>query len=92
MLDRKLSLPTVSGLRSYPSSIVAKKYLEIKNWDKVKEYAKEEDIYQTIREGTFNKYFRQTKYFLSSLNGDEINIVANGAEKDRLALLWLGFC
>lgn len=92
MGDSKAALPTVTGLRPYQASLLAKKYLEVGDWLNVKDYAYKENVFETSRKSTSDRYSNHLVKILSSLDGKQLGIVADGVEKDRLAMLWLGFC
>lgn len=92
MEKAKVALPTVSGLRSYQSSILAGKYIEIKDWLQVKTYAYTENIFEASRKSTSDRYSHHLVKILSSLDDKQLEVVAFGSETDRLAMLWLGFC
>ncbi len=88
----KAILPTVTGLRSYQASQFARKYLEVGNWPSVREYAYKANVFDTSRKSTSDRYSQHLVRILSPLTDDQLGIVANGSECDRLAMLWLGFC
>lgn len=92
MGDSKAALPTVTGLRPYQASLLAKKYLEVRDWLNVKDYAYKENIFETSRKSTSDRYSHHLVKILSSLDEKQLEIVADGNEKDRLAMLWFGFC
>ena len=92
MEEAKATLPTITGLRPYQASLFAEKYLEYGSWLSVKTFAYEDNVFDTSRKNTSNRYSNHLIKILSSLDNDQIRIVASGCDKDRLAMLWLGFC
>ncbi len=92
MEEVKAVLPTVSGLRPYQAGILAKKYRETENWGDVKVYAYSENIFEISRKSTSDRYSHHLVKILSSLDEKQLEVVAEGSDKDRRALLWLGFC
>ena len=88
----KAVLPTISGLRPYQASLLAGKYIETGDWMKTKVYAYEENIFETSRKSTCDRYSSHFVKVLSSLDEKQLEVVDHGNDKDRLAILWLGFC
>lgn len=92
MSETKATLPTVSGLRPYQAGLLAEKYRETGNWLEVKAYAYSDNIFETTRKSTSDRYSHHLVKILSSLNDSQLEVVADGRDKDKRALLWLGFC
>lgn len=92
MEEVKAVLPTVSGLRPYQTGLLAKKYRETGNWGDVKVYAYSENIFESSRKSTSDRYSHHLVKILSSLDEKQLEVVAEGSDKDRRTLLWLGFC
>ncbi len=92
MSEIKAALPTVSGLRPYQAGLLASRYIETANWLEVKTYAYEENIFETSRKSTSDRYSHHLVKILASLDEKQIEVVAEGSDKDRRAFLWLGFC
>ncbi len=92
MRDTQAVLPTVSGLRPYQAGLLAGKYRETGDWMEVKKYAYEENIFETSRKSTSDRYSSHLVKILSELDEKQLEVVALGSEKDKEALLWFGFC
>ncbi len=92
MSEIKAVLPTVSGLRPYQSGLLAAKYRETADWLSVKAYAYEENIFETSRKSTSDRYSHHLVKILATLDDKQLEVVADGSDRDRRALLWLGFC
>ena len=92
MNNTKAVLPTISGLRPYQSGLLAEKYIETEDWLQTKSYAYEQNIFETSRKSTCDRYAHHFVKILSNLNKGQLEVVANGSDKDRKAILWLGFC
>lgn len=92
MESNKVLLPTVTGLRSYQASIMAKKYLETEDWEEVRLSSNNDNIFDASRSSTSNRYVHNMIKLMKNLNKDQLEVIATGEEKDRLTFLWLGFC
>ena len=92
MWEAKATLPTVTGLRPYQACLLVKKYLDTGAWLDVKDYAYKENVFETSRKSTSDRYSHHLVKMLSTLDEKQLGVVADGNEKDRLAMLWLGFC
>lgn len=92
MGEIKAVLPTLTGLKPYQASLLAKKYLEVGDWINVRDYAYKENVFETSRKSTSDRYSHHLVKILSSLDAKQLEIVAEGSEKNRLAILWMGFC
>lgn len=92
MSEMKAVLPTVTGLRPYQAGLLAKKYRETGNWGDTKAYAYSENIFEASRKSTSDRYFHHLVKILSSLDEKQLEVVAEGSDKDKRSLLWLGFC
>ena len=87
-----MALPTVSGLRPYQAKIFSCKYLENHSWQEIREFAFKENLFETLRQATSDRYYHNMVKILSKLELSQLQVVADDNEKDRLAMLWLGFC
>ncbi len=92
MTNEKMALPTVSGLRPYQAKIFSCKYLENHSWQEIREFAFKENLFETSRQATSDRYYHNMVKILSKLELSQLQVVADDNEKDRLAMLWLGFC
>lgn len=88
----KISLPTVNGLRLYQSSLMATQYLKIGNWPAVRSWAVNENIFDSNRTDTSNRYASHVVKMISTLTPDQLHILSEGDSSEQLAMLWLGFC
>lgn len=88
----KISLPTVTGLRLYQSSLMATQYLKTENWSAVRNWAVNENIFDSSRKDTSNRYASHVIKMISNLTLDQIHILSEGDSSEQLAMLWLGFC
>lgn len=92
MKETQAVLPTILGLKPYQAGLIAGKYRETGSWQECKRYAYEENIFEASRKSTSDRYFNNASKILSSLKEKQLETVALGSDKDRRALLWLGFC
>ena len=88
----KVSLPTMSGLKASQSVTMARWYIGNKNWSEVRQRAIAENIFDSSRESTSNRYAANLIKIMSSLNDEQMGIVADGDDSEVLSFLWLGFC
>lgn len=88
----KISLPTVTGLRLFQSSLMANQYLKIGNWPAVRSWAVNENIFDSSRTDTSNRYASHVVKMISTLTQSQLNILSEGDSSEQLAMLWLGFC
>lgn len=88
----KTSLPTVSGLRQYYSSIIAAKNAECNDWAKTRSWAIEENIFDAARIKTTIRYVSHLIKMIGTLSDEQLSILVDGDDSEQIAMLWLGFC
>jgi hypothetical protein len=83
---------TTGGLLCHESEKVARLYLELGNWTAVRERALEIGLMQARMQSSAKRIYREVSARLQTLRDDEIKLLVNGSELQRIHLLWLAIC
>ncbi len=69
--------------------IIAKEYDRLKDWKKVEQSIKENNLLMKIKESTFKREFVEIKKRLSTLNPSQLNLLINGDLDETKAMIFL---
>ena len=83
---------TSGGLLCNASEKVAHLYLELGNWDHVRERALETGLMQTRLQSSAKRIYREISARLQTLTKDEIELFVHGSNLQRNHMLWLAVC
>lgn len=83
---------TTGGLLSQESEKVGSLYLELGDWILVRNRALELGLMQTRMQSSAKRIYREVSARLQTLTDDEIELLVNGSDRQRIDLLWLAVC
>jgi hypothetical protein len=86
-----LSFTTGAALLS-ETLIVAKLYLELDNWEKVKEKVLTENSLQARTSSTLRKLYGEVSRRLKHMSDEEIQYMVNADHREQELLIWLAIC
>jgi len=83
---------TTGGLLSQESEKVASLYLGLGDWVLVRDRALEIGLMQTRMLSSAKRIYREVSARLQTLTDDEIELLVNGSDRQRMDILWLAIC
>ncbi|MGK7914228.1 MAG: DUF1819 family protein [Prochloraceae cyanobacterium] len=83
---------TTGGLLYQESVKFAALFIELGDWDRVRELAIEQNLFQTRTEKASVRLCREICSRLKTLGEKEINMLVDGIVKDKGYILWLALC
>jgi len=83
---------TTGGLLSQESERVASLYLELGDWVLVRDRALEIGLMQTRMLSSAKRIYREVSARLQTLTDNEIELLVNGSDRQRMDMLWLAIC
>ncbi len=91
-MNNKISLPTISGLAINPASWLAKRYLEIKNFESCRREAMENNLMKIEKRASSARYLAYIMKLLRTLDDRELELLASSNANTQRAMMWLAFC
>lgn len=91
-MSSRLSLPTVSGLETYPASRLTKRYMECGDWNLCRIEALEGNLMRMDKTASAARYIRYIAKLLAMLTNEELILFVDSDMEGQKALLWLAFC
>ncbi len=83
---------TTGGLFHLESVQLAMLYLDIEDWDAVREKVIAENILQSRTVNTLKRVCREIISRLKTLNSDELHFFVQATRQEQIHLLWLAIC
>lgn len=83
---------TSGNLLEREAAVLAPLYLELRDWEKVRDLAVEENLLQARTRSTGVRYVRETIKRLSMLTDHETELLAEVTASERCHLMWLAAC
>jgi hypothetical protein len=83
---------TTGGLFSQESVNMAALYLEMRDWDKVREKAVSENLLQARTSSSLQRVCREVVSRLETLRGAELELLVDAAPREQGYLLWIAVC
>lgn len=93
MADLKYNMSfTAGGLFLLESIPVAEAYLQLKNWEKVKELVLAENTIQSKTNASLVRFNREIVSRLQLLTDEQIKLLVDGSFGERKLILWVAIC
>lgn len=93
MSKTKYSTSFTVGALFYQESIkIAKRYVDLKEWNLVRNEVMETNLLQTRTQNTSKKLYFEICSRLKLLSKEELQILVNGSNQEQLCILWLAVC
>ncbi len=93
MRSYKYSLSFTTGAALLSETLtVAKLYLELDNWEKVKEKVLTENSLQARTSSTLRKLYGEVSRRLKHMSDEEIQYMVNADHREQELLIWLAVC
>lgn len=83
---------TTGGLLAREGAVLAPVYLELHDWEKVRDYAVGENLLQARTYRTAVRLVRETVKRLSALTDDEVELLVEATAAERGYLMWAAAC
>ena len=90
--DRYSMSFTTGGLFHRESVKLAKLYLDLGDWDSVRDKVVAENLLQTRTMNTLKRVCREVVSRLRTLNSDELEFLVEGSHQEQAYLLWVAVC
>jgi len=90
--DRYSMSFTTGGLFHHESVELAALYLDLGDWDSVRNKAIAENLLQTRTQSTLKRVSREIVSRLKMLSADELGFLIEGSHQEQAYLLWLAVC
>jgi hypothetical protein len=74
------------------SILIAELYLNLKDWQLVKNQVEEKNLMQARTRSTSGRYYREISARLRLLANDELQILAEGSHQQKSQIIWLAVC
>lgn len=87
----KLSF-TGAGLSISGSIKIAEVYLQIKDWDAVKEKVKTENLLQARTQSSMQRTFQELAPRLQQLTAEQLELLVEGNHQEQKQILWFAVC
>jgi hypothetical protein len=87
----KLSF-TGAGLSISGSIKIAEVYLQIKDWDAVKEKVKTENLLQARTQSSVQRTFQELAPRLQQLTAEQLELLVEGNHQEQKQILWFAVC
>lgn len=87
----KLSF-TGAGLSISGSIKIAQVYLQIKDWDAVKEKVKTENLLQARTQSSVQRTFQELAPRLQQLTAEQLELLVEGNHQEQKQILWFAVC
>jgi len=87
----KLSF-TGAGLSISGSIKIAQVYLQIKDWDAVKEKVKTENLLQARTQSSVQRTFQELAPRLQQLTAEQLGLLVEGNHQEQKQILWFAVC
>jgi len=71
---------------------VAKLYVNLRDWNKVRTFVIEENTIQARTVSTLKKLYREISSRLKKLSDEELTFLVKGEERDREHIVWFAIC
>lgn len=91
-MNKKLSLPTISGLEIKQATWLAKKYNECKDWTVCSREAMDGNLMQIEKTASAKRYLAYSVKLLKEFTKEELLLFISGNVEIKRAFMWLAFC
>ena len=81
-----------AGLSISGSVKIAETYLQLRDWDAVKEKAKSENLLQARTRNSVQRTFQELAPRLQELNDEQLALLVEGNHQEQKQLLWFAVC
>ena len=71
---------------------IAELYLQLKNWDAVKEKVKTDNVLQARTQSTIQRVYQELSPRLAQLTDDQLELLVEGTIPEQKHLLWYAIC
>lgn len=91
--DKKYGLSfTAASLSLASSVIIAEEYLEVEDWEKVKERVFVENLLQARTQSSLKRSYTELSKRLQTLTDEQLDLLVIGTVQEQKHVLWLAIC
>jgi hypothetical protein len=87
----KLSF-TAASISLNESVKIAEVYLQLRNWDQVKDQVRRGNLLQSRTQSSAVRLYRELAQRLQTLSDDQLELLVDGSIQEQKQLLWLAVC
>lgn len=93
MIEQRYNLGFTGGALLYRDSVLlAKLYLDLKDWDKVRKTILEQNLLQIRTLAAQRRIYSETYTRIKELDNEALSIIANGSREEQTQLIWYAIC